>query len=184
MSDTSPTTSPLPADDIRVGEEFNLGTYVPSRREIVEFARQWDPQPFHIDVEFAKKWSFDGLVASGLHTMAVTLKLWLEPGVFRACSLGSPGIGEVLQSVLAEIDGFDAVTLRERLGDSGDQDLAAVRDRHNPRRTVDRAVPRGPPHRRGPAPQARPRRPGPRGEVVGSPTALSACSQPRYQSRR
>ena len=38
---------------------------------------------------------FGGLIASGLHTMAVTLRLWLDQGVFRSCSLGSPGIGEI-----------------------------------------------------------------------------------------
>jgi acyl dehydratase len=62
---------------------------------IIDFARQWDPQPFHTDPEFAAKWTFGGLIASGLHTMAATLRLWLDLGIFRACSLGSPGIGEV-----------------------------------------------------------------------------------------
>src|SRR5262245_51016570 len=62
---------------------------------MIEFARQWDPQPFHIDVEFAKAWTFGGLIASGVHTLAVTLKLWIEQGVFRACSLGAAGIGGV-----------------------------------------------------------------------------------------
>ena len=79
----------------RVGERFVSGGMTMTEAGIIEFARQWDPQPFHTDVEFAKKWTFGGLIASGLHTMAVTLKLWLEQGVFRACSLGSPGIGEV-----------------------------------------------------------------------------------------
>jgi len=82
-------------EDFRVGERFMSGGMTMTEAGIIEFARQWDPQPFHTDVEFAKKWTFGGLIASGLHTMAVTLKLWLEQGVFRACSLGSPGIGEV-----------------------------------------------------------------------------------------
>jgi len=82
-------------EDFRVGERFVSGGMTMTEAGIIEFARQWDPQPFHTDVEFAKKWTFGGLIASGLHTMAVTLKLWLEQGVFRACSLGSPGIGEV-----------------------------------------------------------------------------------------
>src|SRR5829696_7489133 len=62
---------------------------------IIDFARQWDPQPFHMDAEFAKRWAYGGLIASGLHTMAVTLRLWLDLGILRASSLGSPGIGEV-----------------------------------------------------------------------------------------
>jgi acyl dehydratase len=82
-------------EDFHVGERFVTSGMTLTEGGIIEFARQWDPQPFHTDIEFAKKWAFGGLIASGLHTMAVTLKLWLEQGIFRACSLGSPGLGEV-----------------------------------------------------------------------------------------
>ena len=82
-------------EDFKIGNRFVSGGMTMTEAGIIEFARQWDPQPFHTDVEFANKWTFGGLIASGLHTMAVTLKLWLEMGVFRAASLGSPGIGEV-----------------------------------------------------------------------------------------
>jgi acyl dehydratase len=82
-------------EDFKVGDRFVSGGMTMTEAGIIDFARQWDPQPFHIDIEFSKKWNFGGLIASGLHTMSVTLKLWLEQGVFRACSLGSPGIGEV-----------------------------------------------------------------------------------------
>jgi len=82
-------------EDFKIGERFVSGEMTITEAGIIDFARQWDPQPFHTDVEFAKKWTFGGLVASGLHIMAVTLKLWLEQGIFRASSLGSPGLGEV-----------------------------------------------------------------------------------------
>jgi acyl dehydratase len=82
-------------EDFKVGDRFVSGGMTMTEAGIIEFARQWDPQPFHTDIEFAKKSNFEGLIASGLHTMSVTLKLWLEQGVIRACSLGSPGIGEV-----------------------------------------------------------------------------------------
>lgn len=82
-------------EDFKVGDRFVSGGMTMTEAGIIDFARQWDPQPFHIDVEFAKKWTYDGLIASGLHTMSVTLRLWLDLGIFRACSLGSPGIGEV-----------------------------------------------------------------------------------------
>ena len=81
-------------EDFKTGERFISGGMTMTEAGIIEFARQWDPQPFHIDAEFAKKWQYGGLIASGLHTMCVTLKLWLELGVLKSCSLGSPGLGE------------------------------------------------------------------------------------------
>jgi acyl dehydratase len=81
-------------EDFNKGERFISGGMTMTEAGIIEFARQWDPQPFHVDAEFAKKWQYGGLIASGLHTMCVTLKLWLELGVLKACSLGSPGLGE------------------------------------------------------------------------------------------
>ena len=81
-------------EDFKLGERFISGGMTLTETAIIDFARQWDPQPFHIDTEFAKKWQYGGLIASGLHTMCVTLKLWLELGVLKACSLGSPGLGE------------------------------------------------------------------------------------------
>lgn len=82
-------------EDFKIGDRFVSGGMTMTEAGIIEFARQWDPQSFHIDSEFAKTSTYGGLIASGLHTMCVTLRLWLEQGIFRASSLGSPGIGEV-----------------------------------------------------------------------------------------
>jgi acyl dehydratase len=81
-------------EDFKIGDRFVSGGMTLTESAIIDFARQWDPQPFHVDVEFAGKWTYGGLIASGLHTMCVTLRLWLELGVLKACSLGSPGLGE------------------------------------------------------------------------------------------
>lgn len=82
-------------EDFKVGDRFMSGGMTITGAAIIDFARQWDPQPFHTDPAFAATWTFGGLIASGLHTMGATLRLWLDLGIFRACSLGSPGIGEV-----------------------------------------------------------------------------------------
>ena len=82
-------------EDFKIGDRFVSGGMTVTEAGIIDFARQWDPQPFHMDAEFAKRWAYGGLIASGLHTMAVTLRLWLDLGILRASSLGSPGIGEV-----------------------------------------------------------------------------------------
>ena len=82
-------------EDFQVGDRFVSGGMTVTESAIIDFARQWDPQPFHVDAEFARGWTFGGLIASGLHTMSITLRLWLDQGILRACSLGSPGLGEV-----------------------------------------------------------------------------------------
>lgn len=82
-------------EDFKVGDRFVSAEHTMTEAAIIDFARQWDPQPFHVDPEFARGWTYGGLIASGLHTMSATLRLWLDLGVFKACSLGSPGLGEV-----------------------------------------------------------------------------------------
>jgi acyl dehydratase len=90
----APIVSDRYFEDFKVGERYVSAGLTMTEAGIIEFARQWDPQPFHLDIEFANKWQYGGLIASGLHTMSATLRLWLDLGIFRACSLGSPGLGE------------------------------------------------------------------------------------------
>ena len=99
-------------EDFKVGERFVSAGMTMTEAGIVEFARQWDPQPFHIDAEFSKQWQYGGLIASGLHTMCATLRLWLELGIFKACSLGSPGLGET--QFPRPVRPGDTITVRER----------------------------------------------------------------------
>jgi acyl dehydratase len=65
----------LHAEDLAVGRVYELGTYLVTAGEIVEFARQWDPQPFHVDQQAAADGAFGQLVASGLHTLGVFQRL-------------------------------------------------------------------------------------------------------------
>ena len=66
-----------------------------SRREIVAFGREWDPQPFHVDPETAKESVFGGLIASGGHTVVIWVRLYVEALVLGGGGMGSPGIDEL-----------------------------------------------------------------------------------------
>ena len=82
-------------DDFAIGERFVSSGVTLTQAMIVEFALHYDPQPFHIDVEAATESAFGGLIASGFQTFAIGFRMFLGLGLFRACSLGSPGVDEL-----------------------------------------------------------------------------------------
>jgi acyl dehydratase len=69
-------------EDLSVGRRFTTGTHTLDAAQIKAFARQYDPQPFHLDEGAAERSFFGGLAASGWHTMGVTMRLIVE-GEFR-----------------------------------------------------------------------------------------------------
>jgi acyl dehydratase len=68
-------------DDLHIGQCFTSGTHVVDEEQIKAFARQFDPQPFHLDNEAAKDTLFSGLAASGWHTAAITMRLLVGGGL-------------------------------------------------------------------------------------------------------
>lgn len=62
-------------EDFKVGDQFRTGDHMLEREELLSFARQYDPQPFHLDDVAAKASVFGGLAASGWHTAAITIRL-------------------------------------------------------------------------------------------------------------
>jgi acyl dehydratase len=91
-------------DDFAIGRTFELGTKAMAAEEIVRFAREFDPQPFHLDPEAAARSSFGGLVASGLHTFGVFSRLVTDAVMVHAVNLGGAGVDEMrwLAPVYAE----------------------------------------------------------------------------------
>jgi len=79
-------------EDFREGEVREFGSKVVSRDEIVRFASEFDPQPFHLDDAAAAKTMFGGLIASGWHTAAMAMRMMCDEYLLHAASLGSPGI--------------------------------------------------------------------------------------------
>lgn len=82
-------------EDFKVGERSEMGRHTFGEEEIVAFARQFDPQAFHLDAQAAKTTPFGGLIASGWHTCAVGMRLMVDSYIGRTVSLGSPGIDNV-----------------------------------------------------------------------------------------
>jgi acyl dehydratase len=79
-------------EDYAVGSEFHGGPITIDAAEIIAFAQRYDPQPFHTDPEAARASTFGGLIASGWHTVALTMKLLVASYLSAESSLGSPGI--------------------------------------------------------------------------------------------
>lgn len=82
-------------EDFVVGATFDLGERAISRDEIIDFARQFDPQPFHVDEAAAQESMFGGLIASGWHTCSLLMRLMCDGYLLRSASLGSPGVEQV-----------------------------------------------------------------------------------------
>jgi len=83
-------------EDLEVGAETDFGSYAVTREEVLEFARKYDPQPFHVSDEEAEKTHFGRLAASGWHTAAMTMAVIARKVVGeKQAGLGSPGIDEL-----------------------------------------------------------------------------------------
>ena len=79
-------------EDFSVGDRFETPGKTFSEGEILDFAFRYDPQRFHMDVEAAKDTIYGGLIASGIQTLAVTLRMVMQTGIYEGVGLGSPGI--------------------------------------------------------------------------------------------
>lgn len=86
------TGAPVRADDYREGAVYELGTHHVTAEEIVDFARRYDPQPYHLSEEDGAASFFGGLVASGFHTTAIWMGLYVRALLTGAQVEGSPGL--------------------------------------------------------------------------------------------
>ncbi len=82
-------------EDYVPGAVFEYGEIPVTEAEIVEFARRFDPQYIHVDLERAVQGPFGGLIASGWHTTAMMMRLIVDNFLPTSASLGSPGIDEL-----------------------------------------------------------------------------------------
>lgn len=84
------------ANDLSVGDTWDLGTYLISQDEVIDFASHWDPQYFHIDPERAATESpFGGVIASGVQTLAIFIRLWVTSRIGRWHVIAGAGIDQL-----------------------------------------------------------------------------------------
>ena len=82
-------------EDYELGRKYPLGLTSFTEQEIVDFARQFDPQSFHVDAEAARGSMFGGLIASGWHVTSKLMRLFVDNYIDTRTALGSPGLDEV-----------------------------------------------------------------------------------------
>ena len=82
-------------EDFKVGDTASIGERVVEKAEMISFARAYDPQPFHIDEDAAKRSMYAGLIASGWHTVAMVMRMTVDSYLNESASLGSPGVENV-----------------------------------------------------------------------------------------
>jgi acyl dehydratase len=75
-------------EDVKAGDRFKSDTYTVSEEQIITFAREFDPQPFHLDRGVAEKTMFGELIASGWHTAAISMRLFVKTLNFAEGAIG------------------------------------------------------------------------------------------------
>lgn len=82
-------------EDFEVGRAIEVGKRTVSEEEIIDFAKQFDPQPFHIDRDAASKSIYGGIIASGWHTCSMMMRVMVDGFLRNTASMGSPGVDEI-----------------------------------------------------------------------------------------
>src|SRR6478735_10177165 len=70
-------------DEFTIGKVFETKSLKLTKENIMRFEKEFDPQYMHLDEEKAKQGRFNGIIASGIHTMALSFKLWIEQGMYE-----------------------------------------------------------------------------------------------------
>lgn len=82
-------------EDFEPGQRYDLGSLTVTREDIIEFASEFDPQPFHLDEDAGRDSLLGGLAASGWHTASLVMRLLATGLLNQATGMGSPGITEL-----------------------------------------------------------------------------------------
>ncbi|WP_272035924.1 MaoC family dehydratase [Paenibacillus sp. JJ-100] len=81
--------------DFKIGQRYETKSAVLTRDDIIRFAEVYDPQYMHLDEEKAKQGRFGGLIASGMQTLNISFKLWIDVGVYGDHMIAGTGINHI-----------------------------------------------------------------------------------------
>ena len=115
-------------EDYIKGDIHRLGSIVVERDEVIAFAQRFDPQSFHVNAQAARLTPFGGIIASGWHTAALTMRLFVEHYLTHVASLASPGIDELrwLKPVRPGDTLSPRVTVLQAVGSRSKPDRGAI----------------------------------------------------------
>ena len=102
-------------EDFIVGSVAEYGPRLVTREEIIAFAAEFDPQPMHMDEDFARTTMLGGLAASGWHTCSIGMRMIADGFILDSASMGAPGVDEVRW--LRPVRPGDELTLRRTILD-------------------------------------------------------------------
>ncbi|UPM42070.1 MaoC family dehydratase [Halocatena salina] len=116
-------------EDIEIGTTREFGSYTVEKEEIVSFAEQYDPQPFHVDESAAEESIFGELVASGWHTAAMTMRMLVDNSPDDSRAMGAVGVDELRWN--EPVRPGDTLSVRTEVMDKEpwDDDLGLIRSR-------------------------------------------------------
>lgn len=97
-------------EDYELGAVYEFGTVTVTEPEIIEFAKRFDPQPFHVDPELAKQTIYGGIIASGWHTGSILMRLLVDNFISSIAGMGSPGVDQMRWPI--PVRGGDELSIR------------------------------------------------------------------------
>ncbi len=97
-------------EDYELGGVYEFGAVTVSESEIIEFAQRFDPQPFHIDPQLAKRSIYGGIIASGWHSSSIMMRLLVDNFVSSVAGMGSPGVDQIRWPI--PVRGGDELSIR------------------------------------------------------------------------
>jgi acyl dehydratase len=116
-------------DDVRVGQVFESTSVTVSTEDILAFARAFDPNPFHLDKAVAMRHGFPDIIAPGMYTLSLSMKLFFDLNLWNEAVLPSPGVNEVVwkRPVFPETRLFVRATVKEVIPSRTKPDLGIIK---------------------------------------------------------